>query len=67
VRIHDYRAQHAAPVWCGGMLEFGIGRAHNVHLASLPNVSLPGDVSASERYFETELIGQPFAVDKTAR
>jgi O-succinylbenzoate synthase len=45
------------------MLEMGIGRAHNVHLASLPNFSLPGDVSASERYFATEIIGEPFTVE----
>jgi len=63
-RIHDVCADLGIPVWCGGMLEFGIGRAHNVHLASLPNFSLPGDVSASERYFETEIIGEPFTVEK---
>jgi O-succinylbenzoate synthase len=63
-RVHDTCAEHEVPVWCGGMLEFGIGRAHNVHLASLPNFSLPGDVSASERYFETEIIGEPFTVEK---
>jgi o-succinylbenzoate synthase len=63
-RIHDVCADNMIPVWCGGMLEFGIGRAHNVHLASLPNFSLPGDVSASERYFETEIIGEPFTVER---
>lgn len=63
-RVHDVCADNDVPVWCGGMLEFGIGRAHNVHLASLPNFSLPGDVSASERYFETEIIGEPFTVEK---
>ncbi len=62
-RVHDVCADLGVPVWCGGMLEFGIGRAHNVHLASLPNFSLPGDVSASERYFEQEVIGEPFTVD----
>jgi O-succinylbenzoate synthase len=61
-RIHDLCAERDVPVWCGGMLEFGIGRAHNVHLASLENFRLPGDVSASERYFETEIIGEPFTV-----
>jgi O-succinylbenzoate synthase len=61
-RIHDLCALHDIPVWCGGMLEMGIGRAHNVQLASLPNFRLPGDVAASERYFETELIGEPFTV-----
>ncbi|MEP7002965.1 MAG: o-succinylbenzoate synthase [Chloroflexota bacterium] len=62
-RVHDVCADLGVPVWCGGMLEFGIGRAHNVHLASLPNFSLPGDVSASERYFEQEIIGEPFTVE----
>jgi O-succinylbenzoate synthase len=62
-RIHDVCQRARVPVWCGGMLEMGIGRAHNVHLASLPNFSLPGDVSASERYFATEIIGEPFAVE----
>ncbi len=59
-RVHDLCAARGLPVWCGGMLETGIGRAHNVHLASLPNFRLPGDVSASERYFDTELIDNPF-------
>jgi O-succinylbenzoate synthase len=63
-RVHDVCADLGVPVWCGGMLEFGIGRAHNVQLASLPNFSLPGDVSASERYFETEIIGEPFTVQR---
>jgi O-succinylbenzoate synthase len=63
-RVHDVCAARDVPVWCGGMLEMGIGRAHNVHLASLPNFRLPGDVSASARYFETEIIGEPFTVEK---
>jgi O-succinylbenzoate synthase len=54
--IHDLAATQGAPVWCGGMLETGIGRAHNVHLSTLPNFSLPGDVSDSRRYFKVELI-----------
>jgi O-succinylbenzoate synthase len=61
-RIHDVCREAGVPVWCGGMLEMGIGRAHNVHLASLPNFSLPVDVSASERYFATESIDEPFTV-----
>jgi o-succinylbenzoate synthase len=61
-RIHDVCREAGVPVWCGGMLEMGIGRAHNVHLASLPNFTLPGDVSASERYFATEIIDEPFTV-----
>ena len=63
-RIHDVCREAGIPVWCGGMLEMGIGRAHNVHLASLPNFSLPGDVSASERYFATEIIEEPFTVQR---
>jgi O-succinylbenzoate synthase len=63
-RVHDVCAGRGIPVWCGGMLEMGIGRAHNVHLASLPNFRLPGDVSASARYFETEIIGEPFVVER---
>ncbi len=62
-RVHDVCAARGIPVWCGGMLEMGIGRAHNVHLASLPNFRLPGDVSASARYFETEIIGEPFTIE----
>ncbi len=61
-RVHDVCARAGVPVWCGGMLEMGIGRAHNVHLSSLPNFTLPGDVSASARYFETEIVAEPFTV-----
>ncbi len=50
IRLHDLCAAHGIPVWHGGMLETGIGRAHNIHLASLPNFSLPGDIAASKRY-----------------
>src|SRR5262245_6513884 len=55
-RIHDLSAAHQIPVWCGGMLESGIGRAHNIALSTLPNFSLPGDVSASRRYWEEDII-----------
>ena len=55
-RIHDLCQQHGIPVWCGGMLESGIGRAHNVALATLPNFSLPGDVAASKRYWAEDII-----------
>ena len=51
ISLHDLCAEHGIPVWCGGMLETGIGRAHNIHLASLPNFSLPGDIAASKRYY----------------
>ncbi len=63
-RIHDVCADREIPVWCGGMLEMGIGRAANVHLASLPNFRLPGDVSASARYFDTEIIEEPFTASQ---
>jgi O-succinylbenzoate synthase len=55
-RIHDLCERHAIPVWCGGMLESGIGRAHNVALSTLPNFTLPGDVAASKRYWEEDII-----------
>ncbi len=54
--IHDIAASQGAAVWCGGMLESGIGRAHNVHLSTLENFALPGDVSDSKRYFKEEVI-----------
>ena len=54
--IHDYCREKNVPVWCGGMLESGIGRAHNIHLASLPNFLLPHDISASRRYYKLDLI-----------
>jgi O-succinylbenzoate synthase len=56
IRLHDLCAAHNIPVWHGGMLETGIGRAHNIHLASLPNFSLPGDIAASKRYYAPDLI-----------
>ena len=61
-RIHDLCQERAAPVWCGGMLETGIGRAHNVALASLPNFQLPGDISASKRYYQQDLVWPPFEI-----
>src|SRR5207237_1784707 len=63
-KIHDVCLERQIPVWCGGMLEMGIGRAANVHLASLENFRLPGDVSAPSRYFETEIIAEPLTVGK---
>lgn len=56
IRLHDLCASQGIPVWHGGMLESGIGRAANIHLASLPNFSLPGDIAASKRYFDPDLI-----------
>ncbi len=62
VRVHDACASVGVPVWCGGMLETGLGRAANVALAALPNFLLPGDTSASARYF-TEDLTEPFVLD----
>ncbi len=61
--VHDMAMRHHIPVWCGGMLETGIGRAFNLHLTTLPNFSLPGDTSASDRYFDEDLIDQPFVLN----
>jgi O-succinylbenzoate synthase len=55
-RVHDVAQAAGVPVWCGGMLESGIGRAHNIALSTLPNFTLPGDVSASKRYWQRDLI-----------
>lgn len=54
--IHDLCVSRNVPVWCGGMLESGVGRAHNIALASLKGFTLPGDISASSRYFERDII-----------
>ncbi len=56
IRLHDVCQKAGIPVWCGGMLEAGIGRAHNIALATLPNFTLPGDVSASKRYWKRDII-----------
>ena len=56
IAVHNACAERGIPVWCGGMLETGIGRAHNIALSSLPNFSLPGDVSASKRYWAEDII-----------
>src|SRR5580658_2683265 len=55
-RIHDLCRAKSIPVWCGGMLESGIGRAHNIAMSTLPNFTLPGDVSASRRYWAEDII-----------
>ncbi len=62
-RVHDVAAAHGVPVWCGGMLETGLGRAANVALAGLPNFTLPGDTSASERYWRED-ITPPFRLEE---
>jgi O-succinylbenzoate synthase len=60
--VHDLCRARGVPVWCGGMLESGIGRLANVHLQTLPGFTLPGDTSASARYFEEDLIDPPVTV-----
>ena len=61
-RVHDVAQKGGIPVWCGGMLESGIGRAHNIALSTLPNFVLPGDVSASKRYWSRDIIQPPVEV-----
>ncbi len=56
VAVHNVALQNRIPVWCGGMLETGIGRSHNIALSTLPNFTLPGDVSASKRYWKEDII-----------
>jgi len=63
-RIHDIALSGGVPVWCGGMLETGIGRACNVALATLPNFRLPGDISASDRYWAEDIVEPPFVLQK---
>src|SRR5262245_61466012 len=60
--VHDVCREHGIPVWCGGMLESGIGRLHNVALSSLENFSLPGDVSDSKRYWTEDIVDPPVEV-----
>lgn len=62
--VHDVCARHAVPVWHGGMLESGIGRAANIHLATLPNFTLPGDIAASRRYYVPDLVEPPIEVSR---
>ena len=63
-RMHDLCQEKSIPVWCGGMLESGIGRAHNIAMSSLANFSLPGDVSASRRYWAEDIIEPEVEVSK---
>jgi len=63
VAIHDFCRQHSIPVWCGGMLESGVGRAHNVALASLPGFTIPGDTSPSRRYWERDIVSPEWEMD----
>jgi O-succinylbenzoate synthase len=63
IRIHDYCRERGVPVWMGGMLETGLGRAANVAVASLPGFTLPGDISASARYYHEDLVEEPFVLN----
>jgi O-succinylbenzoate synthase len=63
-KVHDVCRREGIPVWCGGMLESGIGRAHNLHIASLPNFKLPSDLSASKRYYKEDLIDPPIELER---
>lgn len=62
-RVHDIAQAFGVPVWCGGMLEAGIGRAHNIHLSSLVNFTKPGDTSSSSRYWTQDIINEPLEVN----
>jgi len=61
-RLQEFCQSHNVPVWCGGMLEAGVGRAHNIAISTLPGFTLPGDVSASKRYWEEDIIIPPVEV-----
>ncbi len=63
VMVHDLCQKNKMPVWCGGMLETGIGRASNLALASMPNFTLPGDVSASDRYYKRDITHERFVLN----
>jgi O-succinylbenzoate synthase len=60
--VHDLARARGVPLWHGGMLESGIGRAHNLHIATLPGFTMPGDIAASRRYFIPDLIEPPIEV-----
>ncbi len=64
IQVHDLCRRNNIPVWCGGMLETGIGRVHNIALSTLPNFILPGDVSASKRYWKEDIIEPAVEVSK---
>ena len=63
IAIHDYCRALKVPVWCGGMLETGVGRASNLALASLPGFVLPGDISASDRYYDHDITNERFVLN----
>src|SRR5207247_10922317 len=61
--IHDICRSHEMPIWCGGLLETGIGRAHNVAVSSLPGFVFPNDISASNRYFKEDIVSPEFKLN----
>jgi O-succinylbenzoate synthase len=63
ILIHDYCRARNVPVWCGGMLETGVGRASNLAIASLPGFILPGDISASDRYYQRDITNERFVLN----
>ena len=63
IMIHDYCRAKSVPVWCGGMLETGVGRASNLAIASLPGFALPGDISASDRYYQRDITNERFVLN----
>ena len=65
-RVHDHCHRRGVPVWCGGMHEFGIGRAANVAIASLPGFTIPGDVSGSDKYYAEDLVNRRFCAHNGA-
>ena len=67
IAVHNAALERGIPVWCGGMLESGIGRAHNIALSTLENFTLPGDVSASARYWVEDIIEPEVTVSRAAR
>ena len=62
-KVHDVCAAAGIPVWCGGMLDTGLARAHNIAIASLPNYEFPGDLPASDRYWNQDFITPPITID----
>jgi o-succinylbenzoate synthase len=65
-RVHDHCYARGVPVWCGGMHEFGIGRAANLAIASLPGFTIPGDVSGSDKYYAEDLVAPPILAHQGA-
>ncbi|MCR8848113.1 o-succinylbenzoate synthase [Rossellomorea sp. SC111] len=64
IRIHDLCKEHKIPVWCGGMLETGVGRSHNLHMTTLSNFTIPGDTAPSSHYWEEDIITEDIAMDE---